>query len=406
MSAAKKIHDDLDKSWSFGLWNECPEDAPVAWGARAIADQGCGFSLLPDRQTWAGPKELRAAFKKALDGALPRAIEEAKRLRDGWYPYKDLSEAQLRDYWYRRKREEPELFASWGAIGSGFSAPEAYGVPENPVDTDPRWLYGALERETKRQEAYDKEWERKQLEGEEDPPPDPPSYCENEYDEDEEEGEDCDQEFKKVRGKWEGCYMDFDAWVCDSCGHHHYIEDLEDEEDKPPSTPIREAFSKIVGYQTWRMEDREAKTFTLFSDAFVTIKGNTNSSYGYIYLIAYPTHHAVDPEAVLPRSAHPGHENGNGKTLAKPEDVYWSGPTPVPMPGDRVKITRPEIGMATVIAHYVEHNWLHLITVADGKLPEFWYNQRGDRFFPPAETWNVTGNEIDPEAIERMENGD
>jgi len=79
MSAARKIQDQIvGDNFTFGLWAECPEDVPVAWGARAIADRGCGFSLLPDRQTWAGPEPLRRAFSKLMNaGPLARAVEEA-----------------------------------------------------------------------------------------------------------------------------------------------------------------------------------------------------------------------------------------------------------------------------------------------------------------------------------------
>ena len=77
------IKDQIKSSdgFTFGLWGECPDDAPVAWGARAISDSGCGFSLLPDRQSWAGPKELVDAFSRVLNqGPIKHAIEVAKRL--------------------------------------------------------------------------------------------------------------------------------------------------------------------------------------------------------------------------------------------------------------------------------------------------------------------------------------
>lgn len=395
MTAAKKIQDQIeDRGFSFGLWTVCPADVPVAWGARAIADQGVGFSLLPDRQTWAGPPELRKAFSKALNSALGRAKEECRRLRDGWKPIPDLGEKAFAEYWHALRRESPELFEDFSASSSSFifEPPKVYPGFESPKEARPETIFEQCTRELTRVAAYDKEWERKQEAGEEDPPPDPPSRCENEYDEDEEEGEDCGQEFKKVRGQWEGCELDFDAWVCESCGYHHYIEQLEDEEDKPPTTPVNSAYGKIVGYQPARMFSDKSEIFTVFDDHFITIKASTNASYGYVYLIAYPKHTPV--ALARPASEHPGFENGNGKTLAAPEDVFWSGPMPIPLPGDVVNIERPEIGRATVISYLVEHNYLHLVTVPEGDVPKFWHDQNVGRYVPQALTWNVAGSEI------------
>jgi len=396
MTAAKKIQDQIeDKGFSFGLWAECPEDAPVAWGARAIADEGLGFSLLPDRQTWAGPPELRKAFSKVLNSALGRAKEECKRLRDGWRPVPDLGEKAFQEYWYKRLRENPELFESFGASSnfSVFDPPRSYPPVKVPKEARPMSVFDQCMRERKRVTEYDEEWDRREKAGEEHPVPDPPSACENEYDEDEEEGEDCGQVFRRVRGQWDGCSFDCDSWVCDSCGHSHYVDE-DDDEFAPPKTPILDAYNKIVGHQEVRMASDAAETFTLYDDGRIVIKANTNASYGYVYLIAYPKHTDGISEAI-PSADHPGFEGGNGESLAKPEDVFWSGPTPIPQPGDSVKLTRPELGAATVLAHSVECNYLFLVLSVEGELPEWWHEQNTGKYVPDSFTWGAAGVEIE-----------
>lgn len=402
-----KIQDQIkDKNFSFGLWAHCPEHVPVAWGARAIADNGCGFALLPDRQTWAGPKALRGVFSRVLNrGPLKRAILEAKRLRDGWVPFSDLSDKAFEEYWYKRLREEPELFESFSA-SSGDYMPESPGYPhfDAPKDARPLAIKHACEREQEAIEAAEKEFFRMEESGEEFPVPDPPSACENDYEgycegEDEEAPDPCEQKFKKVRGEWQGCYQEDDAWVCEECGHHHYFDDdvFEGEPWVAPKARIQKAYRKIVGHQRQRMYKDKAELFTLYDDHFITIKANTNASHGYIYLIAYPKHSLV--EEIKHAKDHPGFENGNGATLAAEDDVFWSGPSPVPQPGDKVTITRPELGQATVLSHFVEHNYLHLITVPDGPLPDWRVDQIKNQLFPTSETWNVVGSEIGEEVI-------
>ena len=396
MTAAKKIRDQIETDgFTFGLWAECPEDVPVAWGARAIADRGLGFSLLPDRQTWAGPPELRKVFQKALNSVLSRANEECKRLREGWTPIRDLDEQKFEDYWRMMQRKRPELFESFDASSGDvmLEPPKMYPAVASPGDAQPRTVFDYCKRELKRLALFDEEWERREQAGEDHPVPDPPSCCENEYDEDEDYGEDCGQEFKKVRGQWEGCTLEFDAWVCDSCGHHHYVEELdEDDEFAPPKTPICDAFSKIIGRQEAKMFNDAAQTFTLYDDSRIVIKANTNASHGYVYLIAYPKHTPGIIEA-LPSNEHLGFSN-NDDALANPEDVFWSGPTPIPQPGDRVRLTRPDLGPATVIAHFVECNFLFVTLVVDGELPEWWHSQNIGKHVPQSFTWGAAGVEI------------
>ena len=98
----------------FGLWAHCAEDAPVAWGARAIVegnydyDPSClytkagtrrkrppknaehkmfrhSISLLWDRQSWRGEEEDRKAFgDKISAGIIAACLRQAKELlRDG-----------------------------------------------------------------------------------------------------------------------------------------------------------------------------------------------------------------------------------------------------------------------------------------------------------------------------------
>ncbi len=62
----------------FGLWNQCPDEATQAWGARAIWKRG-RIDLLPDRQdTRPGTSP---AFLAALNAILPKARTKAALLQ-------------------------------------------------------------------------------------------------------------------------------------------------------------------------------------------------------------------------------------------------------------------------------------------------------------------------------------
>ena len=67
----------------FGYWRACPEDACIAWGARAILNRGT-IDLLYDRQSWNGvAKEnvtIRKGFSKLINQALPAVRDEVERL--------------------------------------------------------------------------------------------------------------------------------------------------------------------------------------------------------------------------------------------------------------------------------------------------------------------------------------
>jgi hypothetical protein len=377
----------------FGLWKSCPENTPVAWGARAIVSMsGGGFDLIGDRQTWHGPPELRKVFSKLINqGPLKRAIEETKRLRDGWTPFKDLPERGFRDYWYKRLQKEPKLFESFLASSGGYTLESpGYPLAEIPKDCRPEMVWSKCRREQERIDEADAEFQRMDEAGEGFAMPDPPSACESGDDEDwsEENIEDCDQSFKKVRGEWQGGYVDGDAWVCDNCGYHHYFDE-ESAEDDPWTAPparVQKAFRKIVGPQWGKMKTNEEGLFTLFDDGVISILGNTNASCGYLYVIAFPKHDAVVESKMV-------------EEYVKEGGVVWSGVRPIPQPGDKVRILSHDIGLATVIAHRVKHDHLHLITVPEGKLPEWWHEQNDDRFFPPARTWSVLGREISSEVI-------
>lgn len=406
MSAAKKIHDGLDKMWSFGLWAECPDDVPVAWGARGITDRGCGFSLLGDRQTWAGPKALQKVMSKLInEGPLKRSIEEAKRLRDGFDPVK-LNPTAFAEYWHQLKEEKPELFESFSHTSWRVTDPQPpnhqYDAPKN---ANPRVIQTLILAENARADAHWEEVQRMEREGEEIPVPDPPKECENEFEDyDLEEGEEpeepCKTAFNKVRGKWQGCYLEGDAWVCEDCGYHHYFDEEEDPFPSPKS-PVRDAYRDIIGQRGGQMRTDKAELFTLFDDGIIVIKGNTNGSCGYLYVIMYPNHVVIDESRVKHSDEHPGWDGDTN--LADPNDIFWRGPMPIPQPGDKVDITDAGgIGKAMVIAHRVEHGYLHLITVPEGPLPDWWHEQNGERLFPPAKTWNVMGNEISME-VERAE---
>lgn len=62
----------------FGLWASCPENAEVAWGARAILENGT-FSLLWDRQSWKGPEEKRGQFSAMLNNGILKAVDKKVR---------------------------------------------------------------------------------------------------------------------------------------------------------------------------------------------------------------------------------------------------------------------------------------------------------------------------------------
>lgn len=394
-SEKKRIQDQIDgDGFVFGLWGECPEDVPVAWGARAIVDSksgSVGFDLLPDRQTWAGPPELRRAFSKALNSVLDRAKEECRRLRFGWTPTDDLQRDEFAEYWIELLSNHPDVFKSFEASSGRDDIDAPFDV--SPSEVSAYRVFDLCRRERARLESYNEKWDRLCLLKEGDPVPDPPSHCENERDEYAGFGEDCKQEFKKVRGGWQGCTQDSDSWICDECGYYHYFVDLDDsdEEYNPPDTPILKAFAKIVGHQAPVMSSEVYQTFTLYDSGGIVIKANTNASYGYVYLIAYPRHTAGIVEAIS-ASEHPGFEGD--QSLAKPGDVFWAGSTPIPQPGDRVSLYRPDLGSATVISHCVDEEHLFLNLVLDGDFPEQWHAQNTDRYTPLPLTWISSGNEI------------
>ncbi|MDH5523067.1 MAG: type IV toxin-antitoxin system YeeU family antitoxin [Desulfobulbaceae bacterium] len=65
----------------FGLWNDCPENAKVAWGARAILNNG-SIDILWDRQSARTPnKETAEAFNRVLNKeVLPVVRKRVKEL--------------------------------------------------------------------------------------------------------------------------------------------------------------------------------------------------------------------------------------------------------------------------------------------------------------------------------------
>ena len=384
-----KIQDNLP-SFHFGLWNECPEHAPVAWGARGIADQGVGFSLLPDRQTMLGLEQLREPFSAMVlnKGPLAAANKQAKRLRHGWDPIKELitdkkpaDASEFFSYFKERMSHIEDhihgdvaawLFDKVKHRDDALSKEKIYELLCNPGELRIR-----VGRDRDRIEAYYKTLDRQDAEWERNPPtpPPPPKHCENDeyYDEDcdaeDVEPDDCPQDFVKVAGKYEGCtwYVDSDAWICDLCGYEHYVE-WSDHPDrvKEPATPVLDAFGPFFDGRE-RMYNDCSDLFTLFDDHHLKILGNTNGSHGYVYLIAYPHHQIVDLG-----------------------EIKWSGSKPPPNPGEVIQ-TR-NVGECLVFGHLVFHGWLH-INVLPINPPE-WYLEnvkrgRGSRLT------NVSGNEIE-----------
>jgi hypothetical protein len=70
----------MENTEHFGLWAICPPDAKVAWGARAILNDG-QIDLVWDRQSWRGSESPeREAFAAVLNKALREARRECLRL--------------------------------------------------------------------------------------------------------------------------------------------------------------------------------------------------------------------------------------------------------------------------------------------------------------------------------------
>ena len=397
MSAAEKIHDNLP-SFFFGLWNHCPEDAVIAWGARGIADRGMGFSLLPDRQTMVGPDVLREPFSRLVlnNNALKKANECAKRLREGWNPHKELEREEFVRYYWERFNEmeetrgkgfEDALFEAQNNQFMSDDKPLLRGTFDRLIRS-PNDLHEALEIEKERKELYYKRLEERDAYEEDHPPspPRPPAKCESEE-------EECGAEFKKIgKDEYSNCYLDFDCWICDDCGEAHSFDWPEDEDNPNPGSSVQRAFESLISHVPPRMFSDKAETFTLFDDHHLKIMGNTNGSYGYVYVIAFPNHQVIDFKAIKPGSEHPGFDNENDVTLAAPEDVFWSGKNPPPMPGEEVNVTCNGIGKALVFGHMVMHNYLTL-NVLPLEPPKF-YLENVKRHGTSMLT-NVMGSEIE-----------
>lgn len=263
------IRDNLTE-WTFGLTDEIPDNAKIAWGARAVADKGGGFSLLYDRCNFIGDESLRGEFNLDLNRAIARGQENCKKLRLGWNPL-DLDPDQFVDYWNSSMSEDIEPFKEAAArVGLDLS------------NLDPKQIYFEVKKEKRVLSEYYRDVEDSYSEV-----PDPPSSCKGHDDDwdDFELEEPCKQRFVKRSNVWDGCILIDDAWECENCGYQHFFDI-----DSPsaPDAPFFDAFSGIVGYQYPKMSDNEAGTFVLYEDESIVLKGDTNGSFGYIYLIAYP----------------------------------------------------------------------------------------------------------------------
>jgi len=276
----------------FGLWNECPLHVPVAWGARAIANEGGSFGLVPDRQTFGGDRRLFVAFSDVLNkGPIKRAIEVCRRLRNGFYPH-DMPEREFEGYVDQIMLEKRE---------HGKRSVIPGGTARN------------LREISKKQ-------------------------------------------------------------------HESGVENL-----------LMHKHPEILGYQPRRMKDSECETFVLYDDRHVTILGNTNASYGYVYLIGFPACDLVDIDKVLPGNRFPG-----TKEAAK-DSVYWSGDFPIPTPGSVVDVQHPAYGESIVLSYKVIHNWLGLITIPKKESEDFRKMRNEDlnsQGHPYSSTCFVFGNDL------------
>jgi len=279
----------LNPKGAFGLWSECDPNAQVAWGARGIDDSGTGFGLLPDRQGFWGEKEPLSEFLKLLnDGRLAQAQENCRRLKEGFNAL-ELDEEEFVQWWESKLKREPELFERFAR--AEVLLERKFLIPS---EADPRWIYQKCHREIKASQDWHDEIERQEAAGINTLPP-PPTQCESADDDEwdhEEDGlldEPCEEKFTKVPGKqdWENGYYEDSEWVCANCMYRHYLVEDDDPEYSPPPMHFRNAHSHILN-EPIRMSSDKSETFVIFEDDRMIIKANTNASFGYVYVIAYP----------------------------------------------------------------------------------------------------------------------
>lgn len=75
----------MSKKLEYGLGWAVPDDAPVAWGARAILQRGnYPIDLLQNRQAMWGEPELRKALGLALDSMMPKLQAKVAEMQNKW----------------------------------------------------------------------------------------------------------------------------------------------------------------------------------------------------------------------------------------------------------------------------------------------------------------------------------
>ena len=113
----------------FGL--HAPTEAPAAWGARAIEDNE-GFSLLHDRQSLAGDKEILKTLTTKLNGGILQKAQKAwEKIQDETYWARHTTEGEHVLY------EDDEIVMKGNTNGScGYVYIVAYLKTDNNIETD------------------------------------------------------------------------------------------------------------------------------------------------------------------------------------------------------------------------------------------------------------------------------
>ena len=122
--------------------------------------------------------------------------------------------------------------------------------------------------------------------------------------------------------------------------------------DKSPDPTVR------------RMSSRDACLFTLFEDASVKVLANTNASFGYLYLIAFPVSELSPDNSWIRENEDP---DFNWRT-----DARWSGRgthSEPPEPGTRVSAMSGE-WQGIVLNQFIMHGYIHISVICD-KIPEW-----------------------------------
>lgn len=131
------------------------------------------------------------------------------------------------------------------------------------------------------------------------------------------------------------------------------------------SHELNSAYTKA--YNAGELERDTDNTVTLYDDKALTIKANTNGSYGYVYLCAY----------------------------LKPSDdiagLIWSHEKLIPSIGESVTVRCNNIGDSMVLRHQSVHGYAHLLVLPFN--PPEWYRKQ-NKLGNSWKVCSVSGGEI------------